>query len=161
MDGSLKNDIFTTVQPVLLSPLVDQLPGFGQVSALSMLNHFLPSYRAIDKIYLEENVVKMMETYDPAEPLARLIEKLEKRKEFASAGGQTISNTTMVSKGITLLAQTDIFNEDIIEWRRQTTNLDTWSTFKTVLHQSHREEKREVTTAGKETIINKIEFVTL
>ena len=46
------------MEPVFLSPLVDQLKGFGQVSALTMLQHLLSSYGVIDEIYLEENAVK-------------------------------------------------------------------------------------------------------
>ena len=66
------------MQPVFLSPLVDQLTGFGQVSALALLQNLFTSYGAIDKIDLEKNVVKMMEPYDPAEPLSRLIKQLER-----------------------------------------------------------------------------------
>ena len=58
----------------------------------------------------------MMNTYDPAEPLDQLIEQLEKGVEFARAKGKIISDTIMVSKVITLLAQTEIFNKDIREW---------------------------------------------
>ena len=59
----------------------------------------------------------MMGPYEPAEPLARLIEQLEKGGEFAHAGGQTILEAMMVSKGITLLSHTTNFNKDIKEWR--------------------------------------------
>ena len=54
--------------------------------------------------------MKMMGPYDRVEPLALLIEKLENGKEFAQAGRQTIAYAMMVSKGITLLAQTEMFN---------------------------------------------------
>ena len=74
----MKRQIVTAVEPVLLSPMVDQLTGFGQVSALTMLQHIFSSYGVINEIGLEENAVKMMGTYDPAEPLARLNEQLEK-----------------------------------------------------------------------------------
>ena len=57
----------------------------------------------------------MMGTYTPAEPLARLIEKLEKGREFAREGGQTIADNMMVSKGITILAHMKMLNEDIRE----------------------------------------------
>ena len=53
-----KNQILMEVQPVVLSPLVDQLKGFGQVSALTMLQHIFTSYEAIYESDLEENVVK-------------------------------------------------------------------------------------------------------
>ena len=75
------------MEPVFLYPLVDQLTGFGQVYALTMIQYLFSSYRAIDKINLKDNAVKMMGTYDPMEPFVRLIEQLEKGREFAQAGG--------------------------------------------------------------------------
>ena len=149
VDGALKKQIVTSVEPVLLSPLVDQRTGFGQVSTLTMLQHLFSSYGAIDKIDLEDNSVKMMGRYDPTEPLARLIEQLEKGREFARAEGQTISDAMMMSKGITLLAQTGIFNYDIREWRQQSADLRTWSKCKYFPHRAHQEQKIAVTTAGK------------
>ena len=61
---------------VFLSPLVDQLTGFIRVSALAMLQHMFYRYGVIDEMDLEENTVNMMGPYDPAEPLARIIEQL-------------------------------------------------------------------------------------
>ena len=68
-----------------------------------MLHYLLTSYEAIDKIDLEEKSVKMMGTYDPAEPLSLLMKQLEKGRQFACAGGQAIASSMMVSKGITVL----------------------------------------------------------
>ena len=78
-----------------------------------MLQHLFRSYGTIGKIYLEENAVKMMGTYDHAELLARLTDHLKRGREFSRVGRQTISNAMMASKGITLLAETETFNEDI------------------------------------------------
>ena len=75
------------MEPVFLSQLVDQLTGFIQVSALNILHNLFSSYGTIDEINLEENAVKMMGTYDPAEPLDQLIEQLDKGGEFMQAGG--------------------------------------------------------------------------
>ena len=122
---SPKNQTITVVQPVFLSPLVEQLILFGKVYTLSMLQYLITYYRAIDEIDFEENAVKMMGPYDPAEPLARLIEKLGTGREFTCAGGKMIPDAMVVSKGIALFAYKATFNEDIIEWRRQTTNLNT------------------------------------
>ena len=68
---------------------------------------------------------------------------------MARTGGQTIFDAMIMSKGITLLAQTGIFNDYIREWRRQSSDLKTWSKYKLFFHQVHREQKRVVTTAGK------------
>ena len=54
-----------------------------------------------------------------------------------------------VSKEITRLAQTDMFNEDIKECRHQTTNLKTWANYNTFFHWAHSGKMRVVTTAGK------------
>ena len=95
-----------------------------------MLQHLLSSYGAINKINLEENTVKISGPYDPAEPLVRLIEQLEKGRELAQLGGHKIPDAMMMSKGITLLAQTGVFNDDIQEWIRQSADLDTWGKYK-------------------------------
>ena len=113
MDGLLKNHIVTELQPVLLTPLMDQLTYFGQVYALQMIHNSFTSYEAVVEIDPEENAVKMMGPYDPTESLARLIKQLEKGIEFLCAGGQTISGTMVVSKDITILAQTFTFNKYI------------------------------------------------
>ena len=43
VDGALKKQIVTAVEPVFLSPPVDELTRFGQVSALTMLQHLFSS----------------------------------------------------------------------------------------------------------------------
>ena len=70
--------IITAVQQVFISKIMYQLTGFGQVTALEMiqLQHIFRSYRDIDKINLEENSIKMMGAYEPLEPLAHLLYQL-------------------------------------------------------------------------------------
>ena len=101
------------VETVFKYPLVEQITGFGKVSALTMLQPLFSSYGLIDKTDLEDNAVKMIGPYDPAETLARIIEQLEKGRQFAQAGGQRIYDAMMMSKGITLLAQIGVFNNNI------------------------------------------------
>ena len=55
----------------------------------------------------------------------------------------------MISKGITLLEQTWISNDDIREWRRQTTDQKTWGKYKIFFHRVHREKRITLTTTGK------------
>ena len=45
-----------------------------------------------------------MVPYNPAEPLAQLIEHLEKGRKVARVGEQTISDVMVVSKDVTLFA---------------------------------------------------------
>ena len=56
--------------------MVEKLKGFGQVNALQMIQHILNSYKAIDKINLGKNAVTIISPYNPAEPLASLVDNL-------------------------------------------------------------------------------------
>ena len=60
-----------------------------------------------------------------------------------------IADAMIVSKGITLLEHTAMFNKDIREWRNQTTYKKTWAHFNIFFHRSHREQRKAVKTAGK------------
>ena len=71
----MKNQIVTAVEPVFLSPMVYHLTRFLQVSELTMIQLLFTSNRVVDEIDLEENAVKMMGPYDPAEPLDQFIEQ--------------------------------------------------------------------------------------
>ena len=109
---------------------MDQSVRFVQVKALHMLQHLFNSHREIDEINLEENSVKIVGPYNPAESLERLINQLKKGWEFVRAGFQKIPNSMMVSKGITFLEQTATFNKDIRGWLQQSSDLKTWASFK-------------------------------
>ena len=145
----MKNQIVTAVEPVFLSPLVDQLTDFGQVSVLTVLHHIFTSYGVIDKFYLEENAVDTMGPYDRDELLSQLIKQLEKGRELARSGDQKISDAMMMSKGSTLLAQTGFFNNYIREWRRKYADLKTWVEYNYFSHQADQEQKRAVTITGE------------
>ena len=49
----------------------------------------------------------------------------------------------MVLKGVTLLEQLAMFNEDIREWRRQITDQKTWAHINIFFHLSHRDQRKE------------------
>ena len=51
-----------------------------------MLQHIFRLYRVIDEIDPKENSFKIMGTYNPAEPLARLIDKLRKVSVICKSG---------------------------------------------------------------------------
>ena len=68
-----------------------------------MLQNLLTSYGAINKIFLKENTVKIMETYDLAETLAQLMEQMYKGRNLRDQEGSQFTNAMILSKGITLL----------------------------------------------------------
>ena len=86
---------------------------------------------------------------DPTELLTRLIKQLEKGREFARAGGQTIYDAMIVSKGTTLQAYTAMFNKETRYWICQTTDQNTWANYNIFFQQDHREHNKSVKNTGK------------
>ena len=106
--------------PIPRNCIPDSLKGiirFPGPSGIGSSRKLFIFYRAIEEIDLEENGVKMMGPYNPAEPLACLIKQLEKGRDFAYAVGQTIVDTMMFTKGVNLLINMATINEDIRECR--------------------------------------------
>ena len=78
VDREIKKQIITTVEPVFMYTIKDILKGFKKVTCMVMMAHLFRAYGKIDDINLKEDAVKMMGPYNPAEPPARLIEKMKK-----------------------------------------------------------------------------------
>eukprot|EP00978_Attheya_sp_CCMP212_P025606 scaffold82631_cov31-Attheya_sp.AAC.1 len=55
----------------------------------------------------------------------------------------------LISKGITLLSNTAVFNDDIKDWNRLDAKEKMWANFKTHFQRAHRECRKAVTTAGQ------------
>eukprot|EP00978_Attheya_sp_CCMP212_P019848 scaffold56242_cov32-Attheya_sp.AAC.3 len=55
----------------------------------------------------------------------------------------------MMTKGITLLLSTAVFNEDIKQWRRKPETEKTWEVFKIHFQQAHKEWRKAITTDGQ------------
>ena len=102
-----------------------------------------------DEINLKGNPAKIMGPYEPTDPLDHLIYQPEKGQELAISGGKKIPEYMMVSKGVTLLAQTETFNNNIKEWRQKSTDLKTWAKFNNFFQRAHIEQLRAVTTTRK------------
>ena len=60
-----------------------------------------------------------------------------------------ISDAIMVSKWVILLAHTAVFNNNIREWGRQTTDHKMGSHYKLFFQRSHQEQRRALTTSVK------------
>ena len=70
------------VQPFFLSPLVYQLEGFRQVTALQIIQHLFSSYGVINGINLKENVVKMIRPYNLTKPYSDSSSNYKKGESF-------------------------------------------------------------------------------
>ena len=147
-DKALKQQIEETIESDYLSSLHNELTGYSRVTSLQMLQHLYKTYGRIDDTDIEKNNEKMMTAYDPELPIAKLTIQLENGRKFAHLGKQTITESMMISKGITLLRNTGVFHDDIKEWRRRPDTEKTWDAFKIHFQMAHQERRTQMTTAG-------------
>ena len=68
---------------------------------------------------------------------------------FALAGYQPLYDHKLISKGVTLLADTAIFNQNIQDWQRLPVAQKIWQHFQTSFQQAQKELRKTVTTAGQ------------
>jgi hypothetical protein len=148
-DKALKKQIESAVERPYLAELRDQLTGFSQVTAFALMEHLYDNYGLIDDVDLEVNQVTMMKPYDPETPLALLVAQLQRGRTFANIGGHGLTDGMLISKGITLLSNTAVFNDDIKDWNRLNATEKTWANFKSHFQRAHRERRKAVTTAGQ------------
>eukprot|EP00978_Attheya_sp_CCMP212_P022416 scaffold66914_cov33-Attheya_sp.AAC.3 len=127
---ALKKQIESAVERAYLAELRDQLTGFSQVTAFDLMEHLYDNYGLIDDVDLEVNQVTMMKPYDPKTPLALLIAQLQRGRTFANIGDQGLTDGMFISKGITLLFNKAVFNDDIKDWNRLNATEKTWAQFK-------------------------------
>ena len=90
-----------------------------------------------------------MGPYDPTELPSRLIDQLEKGREFSRSGGQKIADAMIVSKGINLPAPISTFKKNSRECLQQSIELKTWAHFNIFSHRSHQEKRIVITTTVK------------
>lgn len=146
---ALKIQLAAAIEAEYLAAIKNDLIGFEGVSLLAMLAHLYDTYGDIDDKDIEENNIKMMKQYDPSQPLSVLIKQLEDGRMFAAAGNQTLTDDMLISKGITLLRQTAVFNGDICRWKALPAAEKTWENFKRFFHRVHKENRKATVTAGE------------
>eukprot|EP00978_Attheya_sp_CCMP212_P022997 scaffold69585_cov24-Attheya_sp.AAC.1 len=146
---AIKKQIESAVERDFIAELRDQLTSFSQVTAFDLMEHLYDNYGLIDDVNLEVNQVTMMKPYDPETPRALLVAQLQRVRTLANIGDQGLTDGMLISKGITLLSNTTVFNDDIKDWNRLDAKEKTWANFKTHFQRAHRERWKAVTTAGQ------------
>ena len=107
------------------------------------------TYGAIDEVNLETNKANIMQPYSQDQPIEILVEQLEHGRFFAAAGHQQLHDHKLITKGVTLLANTSSLNQDIQEWQRLPVAQKTWQHFQTFFQQAHKDLRKTIITVGQ------------
>jgi hypothetical protein len=90
VQGALKKQIITVVEPMYIETLNDDLVGFANTTSRDILDHLFLSYGSITAVDIEQNFENMLKVWDPQQPVETLFKQIQDCVDFAEAGGVSI-----------------------------------------------------------------------
>jgi hypothetical protein len=98
---ALKKQLISTIDPVYLSPLEDTHIRFEAQTVGAMMEYLMETYGHISPQELVQNTTTLNSPWDPNTPMEYLINQIEKCRDFATDGKQTISNEQLLNAAYT------------------------------------------------------------
>jgi hypothetical protein len=95
---------------------------------------------------LEDKKERMKTPYDPTVPFETLIVQIDDAVDYAVAGRDPFTATTVVNTAYAVIHKTGLYNFFCREWRQQPAADKTWANFKTHLYDTHQELQEDATT---------------
>jgi hypothetical protein len=113
----LKKQILEAVPHEYLQSLADDLLGFTNVNPLDMLTLLADTYGAITQDDLEDNFAKLSLPWDPNSPIETVFTAASAVRQFATAGGDPISDATATREVLKTFEKSGVFDTAVLEWR--------------------------------------------
>jgi hypothetical protein len=96
---ALKKQIINVFEPINLDVLNDDMVGFANISARSMLDHLFTTYGNITAVDLENNFEHMRRAWDPQQPVESLFKQIQDFADYSEAGGVLIGHPQQINVG--------------------------------------------------------------
>jgi hypothetical protein len=106
---ALKKQIITGFEPMYLDVLNDDMVGFANISARSMLDHLFTTYGNITAVDLGNNFEHMRQAWDPQQPVESLFKHIQDCADYSEAGGVLIGNPQKINVGYAKIFATGHF----------------------------------------------------
>ena len=113
--------------------------GYGKTTTQALLDHFYSSYANISASTLQDNNKRLSAPYNSNQPFETLIGQVENVVDYASAGDTPYTPPQVIGIVLQLVFHTSLFNNNCKLWRRQPTNVKTWTHFKEFFATVHQE----------------------
>lgn len=114
--NALKRQLLEAIEPVYLSSLSHPTFGFANVGVFQMLQHLRNTYAVLTPDILSKNLEALGAKWEPSESLEPLWERGVKARAIAQAGGDEITEETLVRVYRDVLKNTGLFALDIRDW---------------------------------------------
>lgn len=150
-DQALKQLLVDNVEKSYLLPMRDKYTGFSSRRTMELIVHLKRVYGPTTPQDFADNFKKLSDPWDPATSIEELTGKMDDIASYAEIGNKPIAQSQIVDATYTLLYNSSLYFEALIEWDNKPDNDKTWEAFKefTVQAQTKLIRQQAVTTASR------------
>ena len=150
-DQALNQAIVASVDKSYLLPLRDKYTGFASRRAIELVIHLKRVYGPTTPQDFANNFKKLSDPWDPSTTIEELTGKMDDIASYAELGNKPIAETQIIDATYTLLYNSGLYFDALIEWDGKPAAERTWTAFKdyTVKAQTTLFRQQAVTTASR------------
>jgi len=112
----LKKQLLQAVDDTYLCALKVDVTGYSNVSLFDLLSHLSDNYATVDADVLTQNLHDLDIPWEPSVSMDPLWNKFTEAQAVATAGGEQITEATVIRKLRDLIDKSRLFDLDIREW---------------------------------------------
>jgi len=138
-DKALKQLLLSAVDDMFLKTLKNSINGYSRVTTKQLINHLYDRYGQLTPQDLKDNDDNLHQPYDATSPIENLFEQIDTAQDIATTAGAPYNNTQILNAAYNLVFNTNAFPDSCREWRRLPQAQKTWTNFKLMFTEAHRD----------------------
>jgi hypothetical protein len=128
--------------------LADEDFGYANITIPQILAHLRTTYATLTDDDLETNQNKLSTPWNPDEPIEQLWLRIKHIKAVATAGGEPLTNGTVMRLTLNALEKAGVYDHLIKTWRDKPEDERIWDNFGTHLENGEKERIRVLTASN-------------
>ena len=150
-DQALNQAIVASVDKSYLLPLRDKYTGFASRRAIELVIHLKRVYGPTTPQDFADNFKKLSDPWDPSSTVEELTGKMDDIASYAELGNKPIAETQIIDATYTLLYNSGLYFDPLVEWDNKPDADRTWTEFKDFLVQAQTKlfRQQNVTAASR------------
>jgi hypothetical protein len=150
-ETQLLNMIINSVAETYIQELEHPITKYSKIKPLDLLKHLEKEYGTISSDALAENYKLMISPWHSPMSIESMFHRLEKCREFAKQGGETIDDAHVMRIALGLISDTDLYRTPVKTWKTEHTDTATYKKLKQFFTKHARYLAENPTQAGLTT----------
>ena len=145
VENALKRQLLAAIDPTYVCSLQNALYGYANVTTLQLIEHLVTNYAELDQDQLTKNMDTLEVPWEPTESMEPLWLRAVFAQQVATAGGEPITETTLLRIYRKVLTDTGVFSLDLRDWDKKPAAEKTWANFQVFFTAANKERAKKVT----------------